>query len=178
MPRNADLRGWRSSETRSADGGVVSEQHVWVDEPVVEMSEAGARRLGSTYWHAVRRATGGVVRVGGRSAGVDLRVFGRGPALLRFGPRELSVEPDAVSCTYPILGGVLSRVPAGTITFAQRRLDGRVLLASIVVEFHPTLAGRPGAPAWTGELYTRVQARIHVSVSGEYFRRLIEEARR
>jgi len=178
MPRTTDLRGWRSSEARSEDGGVESEQHVWVDEPVVEMSAAGAHRLGSTYWHAVRRATGGVVRVGGVSAGVELRVIGHGPAVLRFGRHELSVEPNAVSCTYPILGGMLSREPTGTLTLAQRRLDGRVLLASAVTGFHPTLASRPGAPAWTGELYTHLQARIHVRVSGVYFRHLIEAARR
>ena len=91
-------------------------------------------------------------------------------------PPRLGIGADAVSCTYPIVGGILSRAAAGTITFTQRRLDDRVLLASAIAGFHPTLAGRPGAPAWTGELYKRVQARIHVAISGDYFRRLIAEA--
>jgi hypothetical protein len=177
MPKNADLWGWRSAETRVENGAVESEQRVWVEEPVVEMSEAGARRLGSTYWREVRRATRGLVRVRARGGGVELRAAGRGPALLRFGAAELSVEPDAVWCTYPIVGGMLSRAPSGTITFAQRQLDDRVLLVSAIAGFHPTLAGRPGAPVWTGELYKRVQARIHVAISGNYFRRLITEAR-
>ena len=172
----ADLWGWRSSETRLKSGAVESEQRVWAEAPVVEMSEAGARRLGSVYWREVRHATGGLVRVGVPGGGVELRVVGRGPALLRFGPAEVSVEPDAVVCTYPIVGGALSRTPSGTITFAQRQLDDRVLLMSAIAGFHPTLAGRPGAPAWTGELYKRVQARIHVAISGNYFRRLITEA--
>jgi hypothetical protein len=72
---------------------------------------------------------------------------------------------------------MLSRTPSGTITFIQRQLDDRILLVSAIAGFHPTLAGPPGAPAWTGELYKRVQARIHVAVSDNYFRRLIAEAR-
>ena len=52
-----------------------------------------------------------------------------------------------------------------------------MVLVSTIAGFHPTLAGRPGAPAWTGELYKRVQARIHVAISCNYFRRLIAEAR-
>ena len=173
----ADLWGWRSSETRLESGAVESEQRVWAVEPVVETSEAGARRLGSVYWREVRRATRGLVRVAASGGGVELRVGGRGPALLRFGAAEVSVEAHAVLCTFPIVGGLLSRTPSGTITFAQRRLDDRVLLVSAIAGFHPTLAGRPGAPAWTGELYKRVQARIHVAISRNYFRRLIAEAR-
>lgn len=174
----ADLWGWRSSETRLKSGAVESEQCVWVERPVVEMSAAGARRLGAVYWREVHHATRGLVRVGAPRGGVELRVAGRGPALLRFGPADVSVEPGAVVCTFPIVGGALSRTPSGTITFAQRQLDDRVLLVSAIAGFHPTLAGRPGAPAWTGELYKRVQARIHVAISGNYFRRLIAEAQR
>jgi hypothetical protein len=172
----ADLWGWRSSETRLKSGAVESEQRVWLKEPVVEMSEAGARRLGSVYWREVSRATRGLVRVAVPGDGIELRVVGRGPALLRFGPAVVSVEAGGVSCRFPIVGGVLSRTPSGTIMFAQRRLDDRVLLVSAIAGFHPTLAGRPGAPAWTGEVYKRVQARIHVAISGNYFRRLMAEA--
>ena len=158
-------------------GAVESEQRVWVEKPVVEMTEAGARRLGAVYWREVSRATRGLVR-GGPEEGVELRVVGRGPALLRFGPAEVSVDRDAVLCTFPIVGGALTRNQSGTITFIQRKLDERFLLVSAIAGFHPLLAGRPGAPAWTGELYKRVQARVHVAISRNYFRRLIAEAQR
>ena len=176
MPANADLWGWRSSETRTEDGAVESTQQVWAHEPVVAMSEHGAKQLGSIYWREVRRATRGLVRVRELDSAVEIRLVGR-PTLLRFTPAQLTVEPDAVSCVYSITGGLLSREPTGTITFTQRKLDDRVLLWSGIKGFHPTLAARPGAPDWTGELYKRIQARLHVAISGDYFRRLIREGR-
>ena len=153
-----------------------SKQQVWVAQPVVETSESGARELGLRYWQEVRRTTRGLVRVRISSSGVQIRVAGHGPAVLRFAPAQVSVDADAVTCVYAITGGLLSREPTGTITFSQRRLADRVLLESAIAGFHPTLAARPGAPDWTGELYKRVQARIHVGISGDYFRHLVETA--
>jgi hypothetical protein len=175
--REPGLWGWHSTETRLATGAVESEQRIWVNEEVVEPSDAGARRLGAMYWLVVGQATRGSVRMRSCDGGLELRVFGCGPALLRFGSAGISVESDVISCAYPILGGMLSQASSGTITFAQRRLHDRVLLTSAITGFHPTLAGRPQAPAWSGELYKRVQARVHVAISGRYFRRLIAEAR-
>jgi hypothetical protein len=176
-PANADLWGWRSSETRLEDGAVESKQQVWFEQPVVPMTDAGARRLGSVYWREVRRSTRGLVRVREFAEGVEIRLIGR-PTLLRFSPPELTVEADAVTCVYPITGGLLSRERTGTITFAQRQLGDRVLVESAIAGFHPTLAARPGSPDWTGEAYKRIQARLHVAISGDYFRRLIREAQR
>ena len=176
MPSNADLWGWRSSEARSEDGAVESKQQVWVARPVVETSESGGRELGMRYWREVQRTTRGLVRVRISSSGVQIRVAGYGPAVLRFAPAQVSVEADAVTCVYAITGGLLSREPTGTITFSQRLLADRVQLESAIAGFHPTLAARPGAPDWTGELYKRVQARIHVGISGDYFRHLVETA--
>lgn len=178
MRKNAELWGWRSSEARLEDGTVESKQQVWVSRPVVEMNEAGARRLGTIYWREVGRATRGLVRVHSASTGVQVRVAGHGPPLLEFAAPRVSVEAGAVRCEYPIVGGLLSREPAGTIMFGQRQLDDRVLLESAIAGFHPTLAARPGAPEWTGQLYKRVQARLHVGISGDYFRHLIAQAPR
>ena len=38
-PANADLWGWRSSETRLEDGAVESRQQVWFEQPVVPMQD-------------------------------------------------------------------------------------------------------------------------------------------
>jgi hypothetical protein len=176
-PANADLWGWRSSEKRLEDGAVESRQRVWFEQPVVPMTVAGARRLGSVYWREVRRSTRGLVRVRESAKGVEIRLIGR-PTLLRFSAPEVTVEADAVTCAYPITGGLLSRERSGTITFAQRQLEDRVLVESAIAGFHPTLAARPGSPDWTGEAYKHIQARLHVAISGDYFRRLSREAQR
>jgi hypothetical protein len=158
------------------DGAVESSQQVWVEEPVVAMTADGARQLGASYWREVRRSTRGLVHVRESAADVQIRVIGR-PTLLRFSPAEVTVTAEEVSCTYAITGGLLTRGPDGSITFTQRILEDRVELWSGITGFHPTLAARPGAPRWTGELYKQIQARLHVAISGDYFRRLIREAR-
>ena len=83
---------------------------------------------------------------------------------------------DAVSTTYPIVGGLLARRAAGSITLSMRGDDDRVELRSAIAGYHPTLAARPGAPAWTGELYDQIQVRVHARVSRRYFHRLIDRA--
>ena len=143
--------------------------------PVVERTVDGARMLGAAYWREVERLTRGLVRTR-RGSDMELRVARCGPTLLRFGPPQLSVTRDAVSMTYPITGGTLARRPAGSITLSMHGGADRVELRSAIAGYHPTLAARPGAPAWTGELYDQVQARIHARVSRRYFRRLIDRA--
>ena len=130
--------------------------------------------LGATYWREVERLTRGLVRSRRRNNGLELRVARGGPTLLRFGNPQLSVTTDAVSTTYPIVGGMLARRAAGSITLSMHgRADG-VELRSAIAGYHPTLAARPGAPAWTGELYDQIQARVHARVSRRYFQRLID----
>ena len=107
---------------------------------------------------------------------LELRVARRGPTLLRFGTPQVSVTSDAVSTTYPITGGLLARRAAGSITLSMHGGADRVELRSAIAGYHPTLAARPGAPAWTGELYDQIQARIHARVSRRYFHRLIDRA--
>jgi hypothetical protein len=164
--------GWESVEERSADGAISSAQRARFAEPVVPMGREGARMLSSTYWREVKRSTVGLVRVRASAEGVVLLLAVGGPALLRFGPAAVSAGPRAVTCTHPIVGGLLARRPCGLIRFEQRTQDGGVLVVSAISGFHPTLAARPGAPAWTGELYKRVQSRLHVAVGRRFFEHL------
>jgi hypothetical protein len=115
--------------------------------------------------------TRGLVRVRERGGRIELRLLG-GPALLRFGPSAIQVEPTLVSCTYPIAGGLLARVRGGSLTLAQRGGD-KLEVRSTVSGFHPRLAARPGFPRWTGALYARGQARIHEAVGRRFLESLM-----
>jgi hypothetical protein len=102
-------------------------------------------------------------------------VLGFGPALIRFGEPELAVTPTAVSCLYPIRGGVLARAPAGSISFTQTGLEV-VEVRTAISGFFPRLAVRPNRLRWKGLLYPHVQARLHVALGRSYFARLWQEA--
>ena len=167
---------WSSSHRRRSDGAIESTQRMITPRPVVERTVDGVKMLGAAYWREVERLTRGLVQTRGRGSGMELRVARGGPTLLRFGPPQLTVTTDAVSTTYPISGGMLARRAAGSITLSMRGGDGPVELRSAIAGYHPTLAARPGAPAWTGELYDQIQARVHARVSRGYFQRLIERA--
>jgi hypothetical protein len=84
------------------------------------------------------------------------------------------VDETAVLSRFPIDGGLLARTPAGSISFSQTA-GSPVILRATIDGFFPRLAGRPGAPAWTGALYRHLQRRIHTAVSRRYLRRLIGE---
>ncbi len=161
--------GWESVEERAPDGAISSAQRAMFAGPVVPMQAEGARLLSRIYWREVERSTVGLVRARASSKGVVLRLAVGGPALLRFRPAEVSADPTRITCTHPIGGGILARRPSGSIRFEQHVQDGDVLVVSAISGFHPTLAARPGAPAWTGELYKRVQSRLHVAVGRRYF---------
>jgi hypothetical protein len=134
--------------------------------PVVEHTSAGAQKLGDLYWREVRRATLGLVRTTVRNEELEMRVLGRGPALLRFGRPEEAIDTETVSCSYPIRGGLLARAPAGSLRFTQQGL-GSVAVTSAVEGFLPRL----------GVLYAPVQSRLHVALGRRYFSRLRREAR-
>lgn len=168
--------GWESVEERSKDGAVSSVQRARFGRPVVAFSDEGARQLSSTYWREVERSTRNLVRATESKDGVSLRVLGRGPALLSFGPAEITATPTMVGSGHAIAGGLLARRPSGEIRFEQRTQDDGVLVASAISGFHPTLAARPGMPVWTGELYKRGQSRLHVFVGRRYFDCLVQEA--
>ena len=167
---------WSSSHQRRSDGAIESTQRGMVaPRPVVERTGEGARILGAAYWREVERLTRGLVRTRSRSSGgTELRVTRWGPTLLRFGPPQPSATANAVSTTYPIIGGLLARRAAGALTLSMHGGAGSVELRSAIADYHPALAAGPGAPAWTGELYDQIQARVHARVSRRYFQRLIE----
>lgn len=63
--------------------------------PVVPVTRDGAAHLGSAYWQEVERSTRGAIRARRTPQRVELRLFGRAPALLRFGAPQLQVDPTA-----------------------------------------------------------------------------------
>lgn len=152
-------------------------QRVELPAPVVEHSPAGARRLGELYWHELERSTLGLVRARPTAGAPQLRLLGLGPALLRFGRPELAVRSSSVSCLYPILGGVLARTAAGSISFTQTGLDD-VEVRSTISGFFPRLARRHHRSRWNGLLYAQIQSRLHVALGRRYFVRLWQEAGR
>ena len=152
------LPGWESTDR--PDG---SRQRVLVAAPVVEPTERGARRLGLVYWGAVHDLTRGVVRARWSHAGGALRLLGI--PLLRFGPPLLVHDDTALECRYEIGGGVLALRPGGSVTLAQRPVDGGRELSVAVDGFSPRL----------GALYARAQRPFHVAVSRRYFELLARE---
>lgn len=156
------VRGWETMERLLDSGGYESRQRALVDAPVVEASEAGARWLGVAYWHAVARFTRGTVRASWMEGGGKLRLLG-GVELLTFGPPELEVASDALSCRHGIRGGLLALRTGGSVTLAQRALAGEHELSVTVEEYLPRLA-RP--------LYAKGQSPFHAAVSRRYFQLL------
>ena len=171
-----EVDGWEAWQGQSDDGAVESEQRVVLRTPVVEFSVTGGEHLGRVYWREVERITGRLVQSRERQGSIELRLLGRGPSLLRFGPPTIEATTTLVCCRYPIEGGLLARRPAGEIIFAQVG-DGPPVVRSAIRGFFPSLASRTASPDWTGALYNRVQSRIHVVVSRRYFARLIAETR-
>ena len=169
------LRGheqtWVSTQSRSSMGAFESVQRITFPAPVVERSAAGARRLGEQYWCEVERSTFGAVRVLASPEGVELRLLGLRPALLRFGRPEHAVTTQTVSCLYPIRGGLLARAPAGSLAFRQTGVDA-VEVTSAIEGFFPRLAVRRQWRGWKGLLYPQIQARLHVALGRRYFARL------
>jgi hypothetical protein len=177
MSRPDDNGSWSSTQTRSPAGAFESVQRIAFSTPVVERSTAGAKLLGEVYWREVQRSTFGVIRVRRSAGGLDLRLLGVGPALLRFGRPEHAVGSSIVRCLYPISGGLLVRAPGGSISFTQTGSDV-VEVSSAIAGFFPRLAPRRSRRRWHGLLYPQVQARLHVSLGRRYFARLLQEARR
>jgi len=133
--------------------------------PVVEHNPAGAQRLGEVYWRELRRSTLGLVRTTQQGDELEIRLLGRGPALLRFGRPQRVIDAETVTCRYPIRGGLLARAPVGSLRFTQEGVDA-VAVTSAVEGFLPRL----------GVLYAPIQSRIHVALGRRYFSRLRRES--
>lgn len=171
-----EVEGWEAWQGQRADGAVESEQRVVLRRPVVEFSDHGGEQLGRAYWREVERITRRLVRARDRRGSIELRLLGRGPSLLRFGPPTIRATARLVCCSYPIEGGLLAQRSGGEIIFAQTG-DESPVVRSAIRGFFPSLASRSASPDWTGALYNQVQSRIHVAVSRRYFARLIAGAR-
>ena len=76
-------------------------------------------------------------------------------------------RPHSVTCTYPIVGGLLVGRPGGALALEQVNGDP-VVLRSTLTEYVPRLAGT---------LYFQVQARLHSLISRRHFARLGRDAR-
>jgi hypothetical protein len=177
MSSRVHRSSWSSTQTRLPSGAFESVQRIVFPAAVVERSAAGASRLGELYWREVERSTFGVVRVRSGARDLQVKLYGIGPALLRFGQPELAVTSSTVSCRYPILGGLLARSPAGSISFTQAGSEPAEV-SSAIDGFFPRLAVRRPRRLWNGLLYPHVQARLHVALGRRYFARLWLEAGR
>jgi hypothetical protein len=166
------VTGWETWERVRESGAFESRQRVLVAERAVEVSEAGARTLGITYWRAVDRFTRGGIRASWSGDGGRLKLLG-GPTLLSFGPAEFSLDGWFVSCRYAIEGGLLALRAGGSVTLAQRPEGDQQELSVTVEGYLPRLAARAGAPAWTGMLYAKGQTPFHAAVSRRYFELLL-----
>ena len=157
------LDGFRSIERRGPDRSLVTEQTLKTGRPIVQFSEAGARALGDGYWVEVTRATRRLLRYLETGEGVELRILGVGPALLRFGGVEVAVGTELISCTYRIRGGLLALGEGGTISVSQ--------VGRTPTELRVAVDGFLGR----GGLVYALQRRLHVAISRRFFRRLISE---
>lgn len=158
MPYALEPDGWRSTERRRNDGAVESEQRALGTGPAVELSELGARELGAAYWRELSRTCRGLVRCRERDGGLALLLLGAGPALLAFGPAEVGVEGERVSCRYPIRGGLLARRPVGALALGQ---SGSELTVTVSGYFPRLARGLFG-----------LQRRAHVAIARRYLERL------
>jgi hypothetical protein len=172
----AKLTGWSSTERLSPTGAVQFEQRVRATRPLVELSEAGALGLAERYWKEVESFPPRLVRAQMRGSELELRLLGRW-TLLRFGAPQAVVDDKGALSRFPIVGGLLARTPAGSISFSQTAQEP-VELRATIEGFFPRLAGRPGGPVWKGALYRHVQRRLHARISHRYFRRLMGEEQR
>jgi hypothetical protein len=153
---------------------VHSEESFSLARPVVPVTRDGAGRLGSAYWQEVERSTRGAVRARQTPGSIELCLFGRAPALLRFGAPEIRVDPTGISCTYRVLGGLLAREAGGELVFEQRRRPAWCV-RTLLRDFSPRLAGRAGKSG-TGFIYHHVQARLHRAIGRRYVARLVRES--
>ena len=152
---------------RHASKAVTSHEAATAAGLVVEPSSRGAATLAATYWREVEATTRGLVQADAVDGQIALRLLGRGPALIRLGPPAVLADLTAVTCTYPILAGLLVGRPGGTLALEQLNGDP-VVLRSTLTEYVPRLAGG---------LYLQVQARLHSLVSRRYFARLLGNTR-
>ena len=155
--------GFRSIERRSPDRSLVTEQTLKTGRSIVPFTDAGARALGGGYWVEVTCATRRLLRYRETGEGLELRILGVPPALLRLGGVEVAVGREHISCTYRIRGGLLAAGEGGTLSVSQ--VGRRPTELRVAVD---------GFLARGGVVYA-LQRRLHVTISRRFFRRLVSE---
>jgi len=169
------LSSW--TQTRAETGAFASIQRATLSQRVVELSTAGADRLARLYWDQLERSSRRILRVRVDDAETtEIRLLGMRPALLRFGRAAYDISPTSVSCRYPIVGGLLTRKPGGSISFTQSG-EGSIEVRAQIDDFFPRLATRRPRRGWSGVLYPHVQTRLHVALGRRYLERLRMEVR-
>jgi hypothetical protein len=150
---------------RSDDGAFESDERVRVAEPVVAFSEHGARVLADRYWLEVSRVSRGIVRRRDTSLGLELRLLGRGPCLLSFGPAERTSDVDELRCGIRSRAACSPGSPGGaeSVAVGSQPAELRAAVRALV-------------PRCSGTWYEQVQLRFHVAISRRCFKRLIAEA--
>ena len=159
------LEGFRSSDSRAANGSIETKQCVLAGPPVVPFSDDGGKYLGGAYWSAIAGVSRGLVRVRFGEEGVAIRLAGVPSPLLRLGPAEVAVEEDRVTCGFSILGGLLARRPGGALVVVQTGREPAELCVAVTGFF---------ARLGSGAVYRHLQQRIHVAVSRRFFVRILE----
>ena len=137
------------------------------------LRSAGALELGARYWNEVEArpiASSRVRRARRRDRPAAAGELGRCCA----SEARDTVDEAGARSRFPIIGGVLARTPAGSISFSQTASRpsscARRSTASSLA-WAADRAGRPGRARSTGTS----SRRIHTSISRRYFRRLIGE---
>jgi hypothetical protein len=160
------LDGFRTSDSRAADGSIATEQRIMSPSPVVPLSHGGGKYLGCAYWAAIARVSRGLIRARVGERGVVVRVAGIRSPLLRFGTAQLTIGDDRLICRYPIVGGLLARRPGGALVVAQTGRGPTELYVAVTGFF---------ARLGSGPVYRHLQQRIHLAVSRRFFTRLLAE---
>ncbi len=121
-----DAPRWSTREHETDAGAVESRQWIRLPRALVAPDAAGAQELGRRYLDEVAGFSHGLVRPRRTGDGVALVLAGIVP-LLRFAPPRIGHEDGAVTCEYPIDGGLLVARPGGSLLVAQRgaRIRGK-----------------------------------------------------
>ena len=161
MPAAAD--DFRSVERRDPDRSIVTEQTMTTARPIVSFSDEGARTLGRRYWLEVTRASRRLLRYRATGGGLELKVLGVGPALIRVAAVEITANRDYVKAMYRVRGGLLALGEGGTLSISQTA--GQTIELRVAVQ---------GFLARGGPIYV-LQRRLHVAISRRFFQRLLSE---
>jgi hypothetical protein len=166
--------GWATSDTVAASGAVESRQWVALERLVVAPDATGAAELGRRYLAAISHFTRGAVRTRRASPGTALVLAGA-IALLRFGEATTEVREDAVTCSFPITGGLLAARAGGSLAILQRSAPPELELA--VAGYFPRLGASRRKRSLRRLVYGVVQARAHRAISRRFLERAAQGAR-